>query len=1776
MEDNTCPLSELSTKEEVADCICSKNNLKDDVKNILLNEYISGDVLPELSIKDMEDLKIKLGPRKKISKFISENKNKFKEKELTEKIMSNSKPEEVKAFFENSLEFKGELNGLDGKGLLELTEEQMKELGLKFGQRKRLIKYIEYFKTLKPPEEEEILISRKSSEEEVAKFLKMRLKFSQDSIKNIELDGESLFDLKEEDVDELKEITKEEKENLKKFLRGEFDKNEEIIKLDSNSSMEDIYNFLKKILNFSDKAIENIKEQDLDPETFFSLSEDDINNIEGISEPEKEKLNIYLTEQKKEQREIEIKLIKEVDNENTVVQNLKEKSNSTEEYKKKEDVEPKNDLNEIIIEKNEHKNIEDKNDDKINQSSKVNKRDKDKKDEKKEDELIIEINKENKKEDKIDINENYIKKESKQPKKNIDNNIVEREESKIKKFNKPQNVINNSKNNFPNDKNTNLKKEKIEYARYIDIKKNVKDEQKDIKNVKSKKPEQILIKEEKTKVIKFTPLKKYTVGVLKNAPCNIFFFITMTEWQEKSAEISVYREESSYFNNSSYYIFKSYLIHKRSYKNDRGGYNYFYLFQVPLEKQIKRLTISIKKDIREQYIALINTNNIEHYFQVNKLAFDTYDNFPIVDDNNIFTEYLDCFWNLDDIYGEKLQKSLTKGLIHKLATEYNIKLSSCNFFRIIKFCSKFDVEMKFMDYMEVRKSKIDSSLYITDEEIDKVKSKKKPKMLEIIVKIFLDIDDKYLMKLIKGNNGHHICRSILDSFNGGLNLNNYINNISKEDCAIFQNILLSVANNKNEVEYIINMKKGLMFSLNYIKENIDIILTMDSKFFPINLNFPMDNDNIDEIYILVNEIMDKSKDKKTLFNIVNLFTNLLNFAYWKDLKELCKLYNFVKFIIKERKVINNFYQKIHEKGTALIINNQLTTDEIFTFIMTQDCFYCDPINSKSEYRNPDIFRFIPITKREKDDKEYLKNIKTIRENRLFELFSEQSYRVQKRFQEILLEQMKTMSDLKSIFDIFPHKFIDQGFTFLINGVIERLNYTLLDEANQNQKILFEIFDEWLSINFDNKLDLNYCCRILEINYDFTSKYYFHIFKSQNLQTIVNRIRDNIIKFFIGQNNRNNNNSESLIILLEISNNDQSTIYILEQMNKYVMTEEDFYQNEENERYRLFKLFWDKCRHLYKNPFMADIQYLNETSIIKNKITHDIINHNVRYELINNLIDEPKFQNKIKNLFVNERVKVNDIYSSLKKDIDKCTKRFDELEKINDYLNSFFSMTKYKEIELINKYLIIYKQKKVSEIIKKVNFFEDEEDFNFEELLEESKNLKYKDSCFFMAIYNSKKNIEAFEKSEDKIFFDSIEDYKNAIKEIINQKESKQPFFEINYVLEIMKEVQNPSNDLKKEINFISVEFVELEKDNYIKKDLLNDLINFSNKDKISKLIQSIIYFIKSFDKIKNIEKTNFLENFEHVFNTLNSSEVSGDEIKEAIELLKKYDFDIKKETGLTKFYELLLGKEEAITFIKTIKDRNLDIRNLNEFIDESETSELQTSDIDNLLNVYSFFEKLMENKNIKTDENLLNIFKNNFLKEKNIDINIQNYLNTYGEIVQLYESYGENPEMTKQKIESLLEESTLYLYKDKKDDLFTFKLEYRNKNNNKVESSENQLEELRNKILLTSTSSNNNEEKNDKSGLTKKYIKLIENLTKLTKTLNSLLKAGYPDLNEFKLKIRNSEAYNEKNNSNLQTLMKDYKLKNKNFRESIKNGFGKFPLLRLFYGKQFIQILIFF
>ena len=101
---------------------------------------------------------------------------------------------------------------------------------------------------------------------------------------------------------------------------------------------------------------------------------------------------------------------------------------------------------------------------------------------------------------------------------------------------------------------------------------------------------------------------------------------------------------------------------------------------------------------------------------------------------------------------------------------------------------------------------------------------------------------------------------------------------------------------------------------------------------------------------------------------------------------------------------------------------------------------------------------------------------------------------------------------------------------------------------------------------------------------------------------------------------------------------------------------------------------------------------------------------------------------------------------------------------------------------------------------------------------------------------------------------------------------------------------------------------------------------------------------------------------------------------------------------------------------------------MNEFIDENENSQLQITDIDNLIDVYTFFKNILENKEIQTDEEFHNIFRARFEKNKNIGIKLQGYLNTYGEIYQLYQLYDENAEVTTQKIKNILKDSTLKIY----------------------------------------------------------------------------------------------------------------------------------------------------
>ena len=300
MEDKLITID--STKEEVADYFIKNFKFSSFNRDILIKEDISGEVLPQLcqltqkdfiEVLSSKETKTKALTLIKLKQYLEKNKDKFKEKEIKEVITADSQPEEIKNFFDKCLNYQKELNGLNGKDLIDLNEEKMKQLGLNLGQRLKLIKYINHFKTLRigSHKKGKFEITKDSTEEEVAEFLKTRLKFSTDSIDSLGFDAETFLQLKIEEIDGYNILKEEERENLKKYLSGELKDEEEKsdtepeIIITNKSTEEEVSTFLKNKLGFKKESIEEL--DGFEGDTLLALTEAQINEFQSLSEEEK-------------------------------------------------------------------------------------------------------------------------------------------------------------------------------------------------------------------------------------------------------------------------------------------------------------------------------------------------------------------------------------------------------------------------------------------------------------------------------------------------------------------------------------------------------------------------------------------------------------------------------------------------------------------------------------------------------------------------------------------------------------------------------------------------------------------------------------------------------------------------------------------------------------------------------------------------------------------------------------------------------------------------------------------------------------------------------------------------------------------------------------------------------------------------------------------------------------------------------------------------------------------------------------------------------------------------------------------------------------------------------------------------------------------------------------------------------------------------------------------------------------------------------------------------
>ena len=155
----------------------------------------------------------------------------------------------------------------------------------------------------------------------------------------------------------------------------------------------------------------------------------------------------------------------------------------------------------------------------------------------------------------------------------------------------------------------------------------------------------------------------------------------------------------------------------------------------------------------------------------------------------------------------------------------------------------------------------------------------------------------------------------------------------------------------------------------------------------------------------------------------------------------------------------------------------------------------------------------------------------------------------------------------------------------------------------------------------------------------------------------------------------------------------------------------------------------------------------------------------------------------------------------------------------------------------------------------------------------------------------------------------------------------------------------------------------------------------------------------------------------------------------------------------------------------------------------------------------------------------------------------------------------------------------IYKINNNEKDCFSYKIKYYNNKKEKIKFNSSEINELKNKILISSTTNtdNNSIEKRidgmNKRQMTNIFVDLIENIQRLTQFLNRLIESGYPLINNLRLQIKDSKAFETNNpKKNLKNIMESYNDLMNNFIKIVNEGYQKYPLLRLFYGKSFIKL----
>ena len=1010
----------------------------------------------------------------------------------------------------------------------------------------------------------------------------------------------------------------------------------------------------------------------------------------------------------------------------------------------------------------------------------------------------------------------------------------------------------------------------------------------------------------------------------------------------------------------------------------------------------------------------------------------------------------------------------------------------------------------------------------------------------------------------------------------------YLSLINNED--LFNGLTL----NKEQMIELINSCDNLDFTqlknkLKYNKDFLTILLIINeqkdlflNKFNEcdkekdnfINLElivFPKKEDNLNDICEQIKVLFAFEKDTNNYFvkitpQLIEKYINLFNKF---DLNKLITLKTIVDLIKKEDKKFSlkqNIDELIHNNGIFFSQMHKLKNIEILNFI-EQDPYFNE---GRTKYISVDILSGIDLSS---INDEFLKKWRQLN---FFNIFKEKK--------EEFLNKICNLIDVNNfnlLFTLFNRnsdikndkKEFDEDTIMKMQNLLENYLYQYLPEKCPN---FIENVVDLIHFSCEKSVNLkNFITKVIQGKLNVETVINIYVSLSKKYNPLPNALLEMIYDFFL--KNKTSKDMENLRRI--INNSEELRNKLLDKMSHYIINENDIFQKDDSNNFKLLEGLINDGIFEINDKTLQSTEYIEQSSKFMDEIIEKLQNFEIDFSVANDILNNNLEGVLFRRLKVILRKKNDDeafkIKEILKQYHQIIKSIIEELEKIYNYLNFFHQNEKPNEILELNGMIRNIKKNKMSVFFTSYKPKCDEYINKYREKAERSRKCFH--SIFYSTIINQTKSVIKDDKQclietqaklakIKKIFEKGI---KSTLKDFFNteNKESTERIIEI--ILRNIKE-KDLEKELNKEVDLLAY---ILEVKNYDKKKLVDELIILSRKAKVLNLCNAMKLLIDEF----GVKKTDFSKKFnEIIVSILKKKDIYT--IKNLIEDFDRYSGVLKFDEKNLYFIEALSKFKEqpdAITFL--FKYKVEDCRNWLDLPLESDNSFLTPDDIINIEKLIEYMHQLGTKETIKnhlTDKELILKFKEVIDKNDSVKDLIISFINNFGPIKELINTFLNQTETFKRKICNIYDKS-IFTLSNEKDKFCICKYTSTNKKENTIEYEH--IIELRDHAQLSEKITGDQKEQLiiEKCQI---YIEKISEINNVYKVIKELYNKGYPEILTIIIDINNGKSIfklNEKEYEDYKELILSLNKLLEELKKKQIDAYKNNVLIRYLYGRQF-------